>query len=325
MSFENIFQARINYTGEISPFLTEVCSVYNLGNYKSHEVIAVGYEDLNMILTTSSGRYLIKALANFRDKDNRTRYAEIIEDVINAGIAHPKIYKSNQGFLHTLHINNEIIHLFVMEFIDGASFYELGVKPTKNEIKFLSRQAAKISKINLKPKFVYDEWAIINFADEYEKVKNHISSQDIELIEPLAKEFSKIDINSLPHCFIHGDIIDTNVMKDHNNNLWILDFSVANLYPRIQEIAVISCSLLFDPAQKDRFIDNYLYAINEYQSEVSLTQLEINTLPLFVKIAHAMHIIGAAKTRIANKDSIENQYWMNFSRDGLSFVSKIWG
>jgi len=324
MPTKNIFQTRINYTGEIKSFLIEVCLAYNLGNYKLHKIITVGYEDLNIILTTSLGRYLIKALASFRDKDNRLRYAEIIQEVNNAGIAHPKLYKSNQGILHTVLLDHEAVHLFVMEFIDGISFYELGTKPSKEEIKFLSRQAARISKINLKPKYVYDEWAITNFANEYNKVKKYISNQDIELIEPLAQEFSKLDINSLPHCFVHGDIIDTNVIKDHKNNLWILDFSVSNLYPRIQELAVISCSLLFDPAQKDRFIDNYLFALNEYQSEISLTQIEINTLPLFVKVAHAMHIIGATKTRIASKDSAENQYWMNFSRDGLSFVSKIW-
>jgi len=51
------------------------------------------------------------------------------------------------------------------------------------------------------------------------------------LVQPLVKEFENLGIEELPHCFVHGDIITTNVMRDSTDQLWIIDFSVSNYYP----------------------------------------------------------------------------------------------
>jgi len=60
----------------------------------------------------------------------------------------------------------------------------------------------------------------------------------------LVREFNALKMKKLPHCFVHGDLIETNIMKDKEGKLWIIDFAVANYYPRIIELAVLACNIL---------------------------------------------------------------------------------
>jgi len=74
-----------------------------------------------------------------------------------------------------------------MEYISGKTLYELGAKPNIKEIKFLARQAAKINLIKIKPVFVYDTFAIINFLKEFKKTKKLFSASDLKLIASIGK------------------------------------------------------------------------------------------------------------------------------------------
>lgn len=324
MPDEKAFQKRISFKGDLSVLLTKVCQDFDLGKYQSHKIITVGYEDLNIVTQTSKDTYLVKALADFRDNDDKRRYSNIIQEVNKAGVAHPKLYSSNQDFLHPISIDGLKVYLFVMQYIKGKSFYDLKTKPNKEELKFLTKQAALINRINLKPKYVYDSWAVVNFIKEYEKIKEHLNKEDLNLIKPLNKKFKEIDLDKLPHSFVHGDIIDTNVIKDENGNLWIIDFSVSNYYPRIQELAVLLCDLAFDQKKLDTFENNYDLVLAEYQKETKITKKEIEVLPTYLRAAHAMHIIGAMSDIVQNGDSQENQHWLKNGRKGLQFTSKLW-
>ncbi|HPO87499.1 MAG TPA: phosphotransferase [Candidatus Hydrogenedentes bacterium] len=326
MNNDKIYQDRINYSGDLEYLLQKICSDYNVGRYRNHRIINVGYEDLNVCLNSDKGSYLVKALSASRDELDRRRYASIIQEACRPelGIAHPKIYTSEQGILHEVILGNARIYLFVMDYIDGNSFYDLGIKPSQKEIKFLAHQAALINKISLRVSKRYDSWAIVNFETEYERTKKYLPKSDRVFIEPLANKFSKLDLGLLPHCFVHGDIIDTNVLKDVQENLWIIDFSVSNINPRVQELAVLSCNLLYDEKRPEQFIDNYHLLLDEYQNHLPLTTMELDWLPTCINVAHAMHIIGAIKTQIDSIDTPENQYWLHLGREGLRLTSEIW-
>ena len=302
------FLKRITWKRDIKELLEIVCKDFKLGEYIKHSIIAVGYEDLNFKLSTNSGVFLVKALANFRNDQGRKRYLQIMNKVNEAGVNHPKLYKSDRDFLHKIESNGGCVYLFVMQFIDGNTYFDLGTMPDKKEIKILAHNAALINKIKLDPEYIYDSWAIVNFAKEYVNIKPHLSKEDILLIGPVFKDFIKLNVDNLPHCFVHGDIIDTNVMKDNLGKIWIIDFSVSNIYPRIQEMAVLACNLLSDFSKPGLFEENLTIALIEYQKELPLTNSEIDTLPLYIKAAHAMHIIGSTnsivKAKIRRKTNI---------------------
>jgi Ser/Thr protein kinase RdoA (MazF antagonist) len=321
----NTFQNRIGYSGDIKPVLFQVCNDYSIGEYISHKVIPIGYEDFNLVLVTNKGKYFIKMFATFRDEAEIQRYVEVMVKALEAGIQHPKLFKASQGYLHKITEQGFQISLCVMEYIDGISFYEENLKATTDEMRFLVQQAALINKIDLKPEPVYDSWAIIHFLEEYKKKREYLDEENRKLIDPLSEQFASIRVEELPHCFVHGDIIKTNVMKDKEGKLYIIDFSVSSYYPRIQELAVLLCNMLFDEDRPETFGDYYNLALEEYQKSIPLTQSEIDTLPLFVKVAHVMHVLCATYEKVAKgNNSSENQYWIDLGKTGLRFTTTQW-
>ena len=315
---EDKFKARINYSGGIEDISLQICEDYDLGKFKSNKLILMGYEDFNFILETSKGKYFVKVFAKHRDLGDCKRYIEIMGRAFKANVSVPKLLESNQRFLYFKNINKTNIRLCVAEFISGKTLFELKEELNKDEIKFIAKQISLINSIKLKPKFMDDEWAITNFLKEFKKKKGTLSKEDLELIEPLVKKFKDMKIEELPHCFVHGDIIVTNVMKDSNDKLWIIDFSVSNYYPRIQELAVLACNLFFDEDNKEESDKNMKIALEEYQKKIKLTEKELDSLETYIKLAHAMHLLSANFEKVKmNNNSEENEYWINQGKKGL--------
>ncbi|MDP2864053.1 MAG: phosphotransferase [bacterium] len=321
----NNFQRRINYQGNLKPFLQQICKDFNIGEYKNHEIIPIGYEDFNLAVITNKGKYFVKIFGSFRSKDECGRYVWIMESILKAGVSHPLLFKSNQGYLYELSNNNLTDRLCIMQYINGKIFYGLQATPTTEEKRFIIKQAALINKINIKPPMLYDHWAITSFLEEYKEKSNYLSREDKKLIEPIVEIYNSLSIDDLPHCFVHGDITKTNTMKSANGDIYILDFAVANYYPRIQELAVILCDLFFDAKNPNEFPLNYDLALSEYQNYISLTADELEKLPNYVKLAHSMHILLANYEKVANKNSSsENEYFLGTGRVGLQYINQIW-
>ncbi len=312
-----VYEKRIGYNGNLGEISSAVCKSFNLGEFLANKLILRGYEDFNFVLETRKEKYLVKVFANFRSDKDCQRYIDILRDVITARVKTPKLFKSEQGYISKLKINDCNLRLCVMEYIKGKDIFSLRKTLNENEIKFIAKQAALINSIDIKPQAIYDSWAIVNFQEEFRKTKKYLSVRDLKLIEPLVQEFNNLRIKELPHCFVHGDIIATNVMKD-KDKLWIIDFAVANYYPRIQELAVLACNLFFDAKSKTKSENNLNIALEEYQKKIKLTDKELNVLPRYIDLAHAMHIIGATYAKAVDQNiSKENKYWLQQGRKGL--------
>jgi len=321
VSINQFFQKRINYQGDLKPFLQKVCNDFDLGEYQSFAIIPIGYEDFNLKLTTNKGNFFVKMFAASRNEEGCQRCVNIINHTLENGVSEPKLYRNGQEFLRK--VGND--RLIVMEYVNGKTFFELQAIPTTDEIKFIVKQAALINKTNLKPSFIYDHWAITSFLKEYAEKGKYLLRADNELIRPLVDLFSSLDIKSLPHSLAKGDIIKTNIMKDSDGKIYIVDFAVANWYPRIQELAVLLCDLFFDPRHTEDFAKTYNFVLSEYQKYIKLTPEEIKLLPTFVKFAHAMHVLLANYEKVVNgNSSAENEYFLNIGRVGLKFTIELW-
>ena len=315
------FQKRIRLKGDIKPLLIRVCLDYKLGGYISYRVVQVGYEDFNLMIKTYKGKYFVKMFASHRGLANCVRYINIIRKVISVGVHHPKLYKSPQGFIYKTISGKIPVRLCVMEWVEGESLYDKQSKVTNKETKFLIRRAALINQIRLKPSFVYDSWAICNFLKEYKKKKRFLSDKDTSVISRLALEFARLNLERLPHTLVHGDIIRTNVLKDKRGRIFIIDFSVANNYPRIQELAVLLCSVLFDEKYSRHMMQERVGALREYQKYIKLSDYEVRSFSLYCDVAHAMHVLRATFERQVNKNfSKENTYWLKLGRIGLGLA-----
>jgi Ser/Thr protein kinase RdoA (MazF antagonist) len=322
ISMETVFKQRIGFNGDLKEISKIICKDFNLGEFLNCEIILVGYEDFNFSLTTTNGKFFAKIYANFRTIDDCKRNTNIMVRAQEAGVSIPKLYKSNQGYLHTIRISSLTLRMCVMDFIDGKDFFISKAKITERDRIFIAHQASLINSINIKPKKVYDSWAITNFQLEFEKKSQYLESDDLKLIEPLLEKFQNLEIETLPHCFVHGDIIRTNVIKDKKDDIWIVDFSVSNYYPRIQELAVLACDMLFDKANKEESDKNLKGALEEYQKTIKLTAREIESLTAYIQLAHAMHVLCATyEKKVKNNNSKENEYFLDIGKSGLRRMS----
>lgn len=315
---DNELLHRIGYGGRIDDVSIRLCKDYALGKFVSNRIIPTGYEDFNYTLVTSKGKFFVKIFMKKRSDGDCKRLVDVYVKAVQRGIKHPRILESNQGFYYVINSKGTKLRLCVMNFIEGRDFFNLNKKPTINELRVLAKQAVLINTMNIEPKYIYDSWAIVNFIKEFEKKKKYILKDDLRYLEPLISDFKQTNIEKLPHCFVHGDIIATNVIRDKNGNLWITDFSVSNYYPRIQELAVLACDLCFDLKNKKTSEHNFESVLAEYQKTIELTADELSTLPTFIKLAHAMHVICASYEKFANGNSSkENEYFLNHGRTGL--------
>ncbi len=315
---ETIFKQRIGFNGDLNAIAKIICKKFELGGFLNCELIPIGYEDFNFSLTTTNGKFFVKVYANFRTINDCKRNTDIVVRVLKAGVSIPKLYESNQGYLHVLKIGQSTLRICVMDFIDGKDFFTSKAPITKKDVIVLAHQASLINSINIKPPKIYDTWAIPNFPLEFERKSQYLEKDDLKLIKPLLKQFEDLDIKTLPHHFVHGDILKTNTIKDKAGKIWIVDFSVSNYYPRIQELAVLACDILFNKDEKKESEQNLKDTLREYQKTTKLTQRELSSLPTYIKLAHAMHVLCATYEKKFNKNnSKENEYFLAIGRLGL--------
>ena len=66
------------------------------------------------------------------------------------------------------------------------------------------------------------------------------------------------------------------------------------------------------------YVKVYDEALDEYQKRIKLMPRELEALPTYIKLAHAMHILLANYEKVAkDDDSEENEYWLEEGRAGL--------
>ncbi len=306
---------RLAYNDELEPLIKRIANSYDIGTPTNHSVIEVGYEDCNVIIETDQNRYLAKMFAKTRKPEEIARYTDIMKKVVAAGVNHPELITTTSGKItHT----ESGVSLVLMRFIDGKTFFELDRAPDDNERRAILEQAAKINAIDYEPPYLFDSWAIPNIGTMFELVKQYIEPVDLVLVEQVMAQYSTIPVKELPHAFVHGDFTKTNILKANGGRIYVLDFSVANRYPRIQELAVIAANLLYHKDDITTLQDRCEQVINDYNQFAELTKDERRYLPAYALAGVAMEFMGAHQEKFINGNNTEEtNYWLNLGRNGL--------
>jgi len=303
---------RLVYTGDLAPLIARIAEAYGVGTPTDYSVIEVGYEDCNVIINTEQGRFLVKMFAKTRTSEEITRYTNVMRKVVEAGVRHPELMFANSEVVYT----DSGVSLVLMRFIEGKTFFELDRAPDEDERHAILEQAAKINAIDYEPPYLFDSWAIPNINELLERVKQYVEPDDLVLVEQVIAQYNTIPVDELPHCFVHGDFTKTNVLKGDDGNLYILDFSVANSYPRIQELAVIAANLLYD--NKTPLQERCQIVADKYGQLTELTEIERQYLPVYALTGVAMEFLGAHLEKFSNgNDTEETEYWLTLGRNGL--------
>lgn len=305
---------RLNYAGDLTPVIERACETYSVGRLISSRIIEVGYEDCNVVIETDQAKFIAKMFAKTRTPEDITRYTTTMEKVVQAGVHHPELLRTTSG--ETTYKDGGIT-LVLMRFVEGKSFLELARAPSDEEREAVLEQAANVNGIDYEPPYLFDSWAIPNIHSMLAKVQKHIGAEDLPLVERAIAGYDAIPTDDLPHCFVHGDFTKANVIKGDDGKIYILDFSVANRYPRIQELAVIIANLLHDDSGE--VLEKKCERVaNEYGKFNPLTDQERKHLPAYTLAGVAMEFMGAHQEKYINgNDTEETNYWLNLGREGL--------
>jgi hypothetical protein len=117
--------------------------------------------------------------AKTRKPEEIERYAIIMQKVVEAGVHHPELIAAPNG---SMIYRTGNISLALMRFVEGKTFYEIGRAPTDKELKAIIKQATKINKIDYKPPYLFDPWAIPNIGVLFDKVGQSIEPDDLQLV-----------------------------------------------------------------------------------------------------------------------------------------------
>ena len=279
--------------GRVSTSLPElvehVAAEYRLGPVGDWSVLATGYEDCNIDLRAGRARVVIKVFAVGRPAGIAARTAGIIAAVTAAGVRHPRLHADAAGSdVHSYDRHR----LLVMDFAPGQTFYDLGRPPDEGELAKVVAQAALIHGTQARPEPVFDSWAIDNLIPLARQVGHLLDREQGRLVDGAIAGLARVDFGSLPSALIHADLTAGNVLLGPDGEITVLDFALANRWPRLQELAVIAASLLHGspdalPARMDQVARLYSAA-----GPQPLTAAEQAALPAVGRAAAAMELLG---------------------------------
>lgn len=312
------FQDRIDFSGDFNALIGRIANSYSLGNVLRHSVIEVGFEDFNVKISTDQGEFLAKIFSKNRTSEEIDRNVINIEKAIVAGVNHPKLMLLDGRAMYQDAESG--LKLIVMQFIAGKTFYDLSVVPDAHDLALIAAEAVKINNIDYDPPYLFDSWAIPNMEWMFDKVKDHLTDEGRTLVEGAFDHYKQIPLDKLPRCYVHGDLIKTNLIKGDDGKIYVIDFSVANTYPRIQELAVMAANLLFDEKSGNTkpLTERVVAVVESYlNAGGTLTELEKEHVFNYALPAAAMEYMGSVNERVVGDTSEEIAYWEQLGLKGL--------
>jgi Ser/Thr protein kinase RdoA (MazF antagonist) len=274
----------------LPPLVAHVAAAYGLGEVGDWSVLATGYEDCNIDLRAREARVVIKVFAAVgRPSGIAARTAGVIEAVREAGVRHPRLQADAAGS----HVHRYDGHqLLVMDFAPGRTFYDLGRPPDQAELARVVEQAARIHACGARPEPVFDSWAIDNLVPLAGQVGDLLDPRQRRLVDGAITELARVDFWSLPVTLIHADLTAGNVLLGPDGEVTVLDFALANRWPRLQELAVIAASLMHgSPGTLSARLDA-VARLYSAAGPTPLTPEEEAALPAFGRAAAAMELLG---------------------------------
>ncbi len=313
---------RIDILLPIEDLLQIVVRDYRLGRVLDFLYFEKGYEDLNVKLVTASGIYVVKIFNINRSYGRPQYYVKGLVEFTKINVRVPKLFEHNGEYLYSTPGKKTNTFLCVMEYFEGNNFTE--IKATENDLINICKFIALINTCKFPVVQGYDSWGTANLVTEFKKKKQFIEPEDIELILPVLKDFSKIDFSSFSQSVIHGDVQRAHVLKNAQGKYCIIDLGCMNVDASILDLAIFLAHFTIDIESLDEVNQLMRLIVHEYNKVHPLPEIELKCLPLLMQSTYAIYLIASsAQITGKNNPSAESLDWQTFGRKGLLKMKKF--
>lgn len=255
--------------------------------------------------------YVVKIINHEKTNEEIDEFIQKSIVIAKNNIKAPKLIPYKENYLFTYDMDGLHINLVVMEYIDGSDLYSINKQITKQDIEKLIDILIPLHKIEDKiENKEYDEYCFMKIKEDYQKAKNVLPRYIREQVEKMVKEFDEIELEKLPKCFIHGDLISSNIMKDKNKNLWLIDFYQSGIGLRLLDIVKVLNSVIDNYKYENDTEELEQYFLEQYNKKMPLTTYELEVLPILRKIDACVGMMMETFDDIEGRDNEENQYWL---------------
>lgn len=316
----NLLLKRTNLRVSFDEFLNEVQSKFaSISKVESYSPINEGYEDANIILNTSSGKYVLKIFFAERELENINSYIKILRECKNAGVQTTEILTDFNNGLGLFENNGVKTYYIITKFFEGKNFQN--ITPTNDDIKKVTQYLSKLNTLDFEVDHEYDSWGIKAFSEEYKKKKDKLTSEQCLLIKEIYLNYTKLDMSNFSKSVIHGDMQRKHVIKNNNNEYCILDFGcMAYDYKVIELSTFLAWFCLQEDTWKDKDLI-YEDVLNIYNSIHNLTEEETSSLPLLIKVSYSAYYMTTSVMINEGDTSQETLDWHNRSKKMLELTN----
>ena len=278
--------------------------------------ILEGYEDVNIILNTDSGRYVLKIFAKFRSEKNILNYIKIIHEALKIGVQTLELVQSQTGKDYFFYENTYSI---VTKYFEGENFVE--TPPTFDEILQVTKNLAKLNTLDFDVDATYDSWGSNNLLNEYfnTKVKNEEVKKEILPIINFLEEF---DTYKFSRGVIHGDMQRKHVLKN-STKLCIIDYGCMRNDLKVYDLSIFLAWFCLGEENWEEREKIFNSVIDEYIKINPLANSEIESLNPLITASYAAYYLKTQELLEQGDKSKDTLDWNNSAKD-LYRKSLIW-
>ena len=254
------------YTNLSTKDVSLLLSKYSIGTLKSFQGISDGITNTNYFLNTSKGKYIITIFEDITEIKVK-KYLKLMNFFSNNNMCCPEIMFTKSGSILSTVKSKPCS---IMEKLSGKTINTTNVSLCKSIGTIIGNFHTAGSKYSSKISNSRDiKWVERNIA----KIKNHISKEQLDILNYSSKIFRKIFEMKLPNGMIHSDLFRDNVLARGDKVTGIIDYYYSFNGPLIYELAVIINDWCVN---KDGAINlvKYNSFLNSYNLERELTTVE---------------------------------------------------
>lgn len=313
----NILIKRTNLNVPLNEFLKDLESKFvSIGKIDNYSPINEGYEDANIILNTSKGKFVLKVFLNERNLENINSYVRILRECQNIEIPTTEIITDFNGGLGVFEKNNIKTYYIITKFFDGINFEN--TTPSLEDIKNITEYISKLNTFDFKVGQGYDSWGIKAFPEEYKRKRKKLTPEQDLLIKNIYSDYLELDMSKFSKAVIHGDMQRKHVIKNSKSEYCILDFGCMAYDYKVIELATYFAWFCL---QEDTFKDKDLIhkeVLKIYNLTHKLTDMEIKSLPLLIKTSYAAYYMTTSVMINKGDSSRETLDWHNKAKNMLT-------